>query len=112
MILKVCFGSFLKFSGILFQNSGFGISVHFSNKHQNSFSTWWYVTKCDPDFTESDNHPYLGHNCEPKTSLASRAQCSLHPKRTLVEDEEDSDSEQEAGEDLQVNLGASKKRKK
>ena len=69
--------------------------------------------KCDPDFTQNENHPYLGHTREPKTSLASRVRRSLHPKRTLVEDEgEDNDSEQEAGEQLQVNSGASKKRKK
>ena len=92
----------------------FGISVHFSNKHHNYFSAWRYVTKCDREFTESPNHPYLGHNREPQTSSASRARHSQHTKSTLDENEDGygSDSEQDSEENPQVTSLASKRRKK
>ena len=92
----------------------YGISVHFSNKHQNYYnSAWRYVTKSDPDYTESTNHPYLGDKSEPKTSSASRRRCQRIAKRSLpIEDREESGLEDEEHEVVSKSKSSPSKRKK
>ena len=49
----------------------YGISVHFSNRHHNYYSTWCYVTKCDDSFEQSEGHPDFSNSSRPQTSPAS-----------------------------------------
>ena len=97
-----------------FLQSEYGISVHFSNKHHNYYnSAWCYVTKSDPDYTESANHPYLGDKSEPKTSSASRRRRQRIPKRSLpIEDGEESGLEDEEDEAVSKSKSSPGKRKK
>ena len=48
-----------------------GISVHFSDTHENYFSAWKYVTKEDRDYIQSDGHPDLTSATAPRTTKAS-----------------------------------------
>ena len=54
--------------------STYGITVHYSSRHHNYYSTWLYVTKSDSEFKESSGHPDLRNRGEPRTDQASRGQ--------------------------------------
>ena len=61
--------------------------MNFSNKYHNYYSARRYVTKSDPDFRESDNHPYFGDKSERKTSSASRRRHQRISKRSFLIEE-------------------------
>ena len=48
-----------------------GISVHFSDTHENYFRAWKYVTKEDRDYIQSNGHPDLTSATAPRTTKAS-----------------------------------------
>ena len=50
----------------------YGISVHFSSRHDQYFDAWFYVTKHDREYTESDNHPDFKTCVPPRTAAATR----------------------------------------
>lgn len=54
----------------------YDISVHYSNAHHNYYSAWCYVTKEDRDYIQSQNHPRLAHEIQPRTNPASRTRHS------------------------------------
>lgn len=54
-----------------------GITVHFSNAHNNYYSAWKYVTKEDEDVIESSDHPDLWNLKAPKTTMASEKRTEL-----------------------------------
>ena len=76
----------------------FGISVHFSSLHHNYFSAWQYVTKSDPNYLQSDNHPDLSNGEPPRADCASVS-------AVLMREESNSDREDGSGQ-------RSRKRKK
>ena len=53
-----------------------GITVHFSNAHNNYFTAWRYVTKEDEEALESPDHPYLWNSKPPRTQKASEKRAS------------------------------------
>ena len=55
-----------------------GMSVHFSDEHNNYYSAWRYVTKEDSAALYSPNHPDLSSSSSTRTNLASRA---VHQRR-------------------------------
>ena len=69
----------------------FGISVHFSSVHHNYFSAWQYVTKSDPNYLQSDDHPDLSNAEPPKTDSASIS-------TILMRDDSNSDSDNASGQ--------------
>ena len=69
----------------------FGISVHFSSVHHNYFSAWQYVTKSDPNYLQSDNHPDLSNGEPPRTNTAGVSS-------VLMREDSNSDSENGSGQ--------------
>ena len=59
------------------------ICVHFSNSHTNYFSAWRYVTKEDSSYIESNGHPDLTNQSEPRTTSATAATQSQSARRNL-----------------------------
>ena len=53
--------------------ANYGISVHFSDSHQNYLSAYRYVTKQDKDVYHSPGHPHVDITTSPQTSSANKA---------------------------------------
>ena len=92
----------------------YSISVHFSSKHINYYSAWKYVTKEDEQYQQSENHPDLTNEGEPRTTRAHEA---LGRRRTEgVQNNSDlTDSEREdeaAGSQPSCSKPRGKKRKR
>ena len=59
-----------------------GINVNFSDGHSQYYDAWQYVTKEDPDFVESENHPDLSAGFVPRTISASNQRRSTSSSAT------------------------------
>ena len=59
-----------------------GISVHFSNTHNNYYSAWKYVTKEDEEVLQSANHPNLWNSKPPRTDKACEKRSSIGRTRS------------------------------
>ena len=85
------------------------ISVHYSNAHHNYYSAWCYVTKEDTEYLQSEQHPRLAQDTQPRTNPASqrrhsrqrRSRNRITPSRDGIE----SGDEQEPQDDTSSNGG-------
>ena len=59
-----------------------GISVHFSNSHNNYYSAWKYATKEDVEVLQSANHPNLWNSKPPRTDKACEKRSSIGTTRS------------------------------
>ena len=59
-----------------------GISVHFSNTHNNYYSAWKYATKEDLEVLQSANHPNLCNSKPPRTDKACEKKSSIGTTRS------------------------------
>ena len=59
-----------------------GISVHFSNTHNNYYSAWKYATKEDLEVLQSANHPNLWNSKPPRTDKACEKKSSIGTTRS------------------------------
>ena len=59
-----------------------GISVHFSNSHNNYYSAWKYATKEDVEVLQSANHPNLWNSKSPRTDKACEKRSSIGRTRS------------------------------
>lgn len=97
----------------VFLLENYGISVHFSSKHINYYTAWKYVTKEDKQYQESENHPDLTNDKEPRTTRAHEALGRRRAdgvKRNF--DVTDSEREDEAQEHGEASCGKRKGKKR
>ena len=88
-----------------------GITVHYSSRHHNYYSAWRYVTKDDPDYTQSVGHPDLRNREEPRTSAASRGKRAAAVLRVGTDEEELGEDYEDISSDIEVQSRGRKKRK-
>ena len=72
----------------------YSISVNFSSRHENHYSSYGYVTKFDKAAFHSEGHPPLADSRSPRTKLPSKAQrvASQEARRQRRESSTDSAS--------------------
>lgn len=73
-----------------FLNDNYGISVHFSNIHNDYYSAWRYVTKEDEYVLESEPHPDLWNSRPPRTGNACETNAARGRSDSDVTSEEES----------------------
>ena len=61
----------------------YGITVNFSSHHHNYYSVWYYVTKSDTNFQESERHSDLKSKGKPQTRKESEKVAKKGRKRGL-----------------------------
>ena len=59
-----------------------GISVHFSNSHNNYYSAWKYATKEDVEVLQIANHPNLWNSKPTRTDEACEKRSSIGRTRS------------------------------